>query len=596
MAGAVVRHYLTTRFMDSETTKCKISYSLHSHTRSPYSLPLFHNKYETRRVVALMNGCEGDPKPPVGSIETRTLTAVPSPSKAMERLNVAIRELKCNPPPLTSGILRLQVPIEEQIEAIEWLHAQHDNLPRCFFSGRRSRANGNGSNLLMDIGNGNGDTSFTHNLVGAAGVGSAVFFQQLHPFSYHDWRSIKRFLSAKCPLIRAYGAIRFDATANISPEWKAFGSFYFMVPQVEFDELEGSSMLAITIAWDNAFSWTWDEAIHSLETTMQQIASVVVKLKKESSGESILNKTHVPNKTHWDLAVKKALQEINTSSSQLVKVVLARSSRILTATNIDPIAWLACLQVEGEDAYQFCLQPPNGPAFVGNTPERLFHRKWLSISSEALAATRARGESSDLDLQIEHDLLSSPKDHLEFTVVRENIQNKLEASFLPISQFVNLLSVCDRVVVEPKKTVRKLRRIQHLYAQLSGNLRREDDENEQLAVFEILSSLHPTPAVCGLPREAARLFISETEMFDRGMYAGPVGWFGGGESEFAVGIRSALVEKDSGALVYAGTGIVEGSNPSSEWDELELKTSQCTKLLQLEVPKQAKVENLEIIY
>ncbi|KAG8475738.1 hypothetical protein CXB51_032518 [Gossypium anomalum] len=524
-------------------------------------------KYETRRVVALMNGCEGDPKLPIGSIETRTLTAVPSPSKAMETLDVAIRELKCNPPPLPSGILRLQVPIEEQIEAIEWLHAQHDNLPRCFFSGRRSRANGNGSNLLMDIGNGNSDTSFTHNLVGAAGVGSAVFFQQLHPFSYHDWRSIKRFLSAKCPLIRAYGAIRFDATANISPEWKAFGSFYFMVPQVEFDELEGSSMLAITIAWDNALSWTWDEAIHSLETTMQQIASVVVKLKKEASGEPILSKTHVPNKTHWDLAVKKALQEINTSSSQLIKVVLARSSRILTATNIDPIAWLACLQVEGEDAYQFCLQPPNGPAFVGNTPERLFHRKWLSISSEALAATRARGESSDLDLQIEHDLLSSPKDHLEFTV-----------------------SVCDRVVVEPKKTVRKLRRIQHLYAQLSGNLRREDDE------FEILSSLHPTPAVCGLPREAARLFISETEMFDRGMYAGPVGWFGGGESEFAVGIRSALVEKDSGALAYAGTGIVEGSNPSSEWDELELKTSQCTKLLQLEVPKQSKVENLEIIY
>ncbi|MBA0756166.1 hypothetical protein Gogos_021615, partial [Gossypium gossypioides] len=419
----------------------------------------------------------------------------------------------------------------EQIEAIEWLHAQHDNLPRCFFSGRRSRANGNGSNLLMDIGNENGDTSFTNNLVGVAGVGSAVFFQQLHPFSYHDWRSIKRFLSSKCPLIRAYGAIRFDATANISPEWKAFGSFYFMVPQVEFDELEGSSMLAITIAWDNALSWTWDEAIHSLETTMQQIASVVVKLKKEASGEPILSKTHVPNKTHWDLAVKKALQEINTSSSQLVKVVLARSSRILTATNIDPIAWLACLQVEGEDAYQFCLQPPNGPAFVGNTPERLFHRKWLSISSEALAATRARGESSDLDLQIEHDLLS-------------------------------------RVVVEPKKAVRKLPRIQHLYAQLTGNLRREDDE------FEILSSLHPTPAVCGLPKEAARLFISETEMFDRGMYAGPVGWFGGGESEFAVGIRSALVEKDSGALVYAGTGIVEGSNPSSEWDELELKTSQ----------------------
>ncbi|VFQ62784.1 unnamed protein product [Cuscuta campestris] len=73
-------------------------------------------------------------------------------------------------------------------------------------------------------------------------------------------------------------------------------------------------------------------------------------------------------------------------------------------------------------------------------------------------------------------------------------------------------------------------------------------------------------------------------MFDRGMYAGPVGWFGGEESEFAVGIRSALVGKGRGALIYAGTGIVKGSNSSLEWDELELKTSQFTKLMKPEAP------------
>ncbi|XP_021285532.1 isochorismate synthase 2, chloroplastic-like [Herrania umbratica] len=552
------RHYLA-RFVDSEPTKCTLSYSHHTSCRQ--SIQVFNNKFQV--CTLSMNGCQGDPKLPVGTIETRTLAAVPSPALAMERLNLAIRDLKYSPPPFSSGIIRLQVPIQQRIEAIEWLHAQSQILPRCFFSGRRSRANG--ANLLVDMANGNGHISFGQNLLGVAGVGSAVFFRQLHPFSYDDWRSITRFLSLKCPLIRAYGAIRFDARANISREWEAFGSFYFTVPQVEFDELEGSSILAVTVAWDNALSWTWDEAIDSLEATMHQVASIVVKLRKEASGEFILSNNHVPNKMHWDLAVKRALQMINKSSSPLIKVVLARSSRVLTATDIDPITWLACLQVEGENAYQFCLQPPNAPAFIGNTPEQLFHRKWLSISSEALAGTRARGGSRALDLQIEHDLLSSPKDHLEFTIVRESIQNKLE-------------SVCDRVVVEPKKTVRKLRRIQHLFAQLAGNLKREDDE------FEILSSLHPTPAVCGFPTETARLFISETEMFDRGMFAGPVGWFGGGESEFAVGIRSALVEKDLGALIYAGTGIVEGSNPSLEWDELELKTSQFTKLLQVKVP------------
>jgi menaquinone-specific isochorismate synthase len=66
------------------------------------------------------------------------------------------------------------------------------------------------------------------------------------------------------------------------------------------------------------------------------------------------------------------------------------------------------------------------------------------------------------------------------------------------------------------------------------------------------------------------------------MYAGPIGFFGGEESEFAVGIRSALVEKGLGALIYAGTGIVAGSDPSSEWNELDLKISQFTKSIEYE--------------
>ncbi|XP_075478487.1 isochorismate synthase, chloroplastic-like isoform X2 [Primulina tabacum] len=143
--------------------------------------------------------------------------------------------------------------------------------------------------------------------------------------------------------------------------------------------------------------------------------------------------------------------------------------------------------------------------------------------NEALAATRARGRSESLDLLARLGLLSSHKDHREFAVVRECIRRKLE-------------TVCSSTIIEPKKALRKIRRVQHLYARLTGTLRKEDDE------FHIWSSLHPTP-VCGHPMEEARVLISETEMFDRGMYAGPVGWFGGSESEFAVGIRSALVGK-----------------------------------------------------
>nr|GMC69728.1 isochorismate synthase, chloroplastic [Ipomoea batatas] len=146
-------------------------------------------------------------------------------------------------------------------------------------------------------------------------------------------------------------------------------------------------MIAATIAWDDALSWTYGKAIDELQATMSK-------------------NTHIPNKTSWDQAVKRALQMINRDDSTLIKVVLARSSRVVTATDIDPLMWLTCLKFEGENAYQFCLQPPESPAFIGNTPEQLFHRNRLRICSEALAGTRARGGTELLDLKIGHDLLS----------------------------------------------------------------------------------------------------------------------------------------------------------------------------------------------
>ncbi|RVW35516.1 Isochorismate synthase 2, chloroplastic [Vitis vinifera] len=565
-----------------------------------------------------MNGCQGDPKIPIGTIQTRTFQAFQRthsprhPQLRISHLNpthslhlrdstspgMLLLPLLLSPsishwemgfcqvvgsrPTTWNEILPLRItdwgsnlkrmisssflpnptslhamclgPIQQKIEAIDWLHAQQELLPRCFFS---SRSQSSSFDPFIDSVNGDGNGLEDHDLVS---------FQEM-------------------PFNSCIRAIRFDPRANVSSEWRAFGSFYFVVPQVEFNELEGSSVLATTIAWDNALSWTWEKAIGALQATMCQVSSIVGKLRKEVCKTFVLSNSHVPSKASWNLAVNRALQIIGRADSPLIKVVLARSSRVVTTSHIDPIAWLACLQVEGQNAYQFFLQPPDAPAFIGNTPEQLFHRKRLCIHSEALAGTRARGGSKAQDLQIELDLLSSPKEDFEFSIVRESIQRKLEA-------------ICSTVWVEPKKAIRKLPRIQHLYAQLSGRLRSEDDE------FDILSSLHPTPAVCGFPREEARLLIAETgerlegalqcdrlnihwkvvKMFDRGMFAGPVGWFGGGETEFAVGIRSALVEKGLGGLIYAGTGIVRGSNSSLEWEELELKISQFTKPIKVEVP------------
>lgn len=519
-----------------------------------------------------MNGCSGDPRAPIGTIETRTLPGVSTPALAMERLNSAIANLKTTLPSADSGIIRIQVPVEEQVEALEWLHSQDQNvLPRCYFSGRSQVTISDFSSTDITNVNGNGNlqhisTSADDNkLVSVAGVGSAVLFRSPNPFSFDDWLSIKRFLSKNCPLIRAYGAMRFDAKPNISSEWEAFGSFYFVVPQVEFDELQGSSMIAATVAWDSAVSLTYQSAIAALQTTMEQVSSVVSRLNKEGSSTSVVTNSNIPDRASWDITLNKVLEAISNTDSPLTKVVLARRSQVMTTTDIDPLAWLSSFKAEGKDAYQFCLQPHESPAFIGNTPEQLFGRDHLNVFSEALAATRARGGSESLDLKMAHDLFSSAKDHHEFAIVRENIKNKLEA-------------ICSSVALEPVKAVRKLARVQHLYGRFSGKLRSEDDE------FKILSSLHPTPAVCGFPMEDAREFIVENEMFDRGLYAGPVGFFGGAQSEFAVGIRSALIGKDVGAMIYAGLGVVEGSDPALEWQELELKASQFMKLMKLEAP------------
>ncbi|CAD6225196.1 unnamed protein product [Miscanthus lutarioriparius] len=511
-----------------------------------------------------MNGCApgaGD-RGAVCVREARALPAAPAPHDAVGQLRAAVDALigsDAPPPAAPSGIIRIEVPIRQRVDAIEWLHAQTALLPRCFFSARAPLPDAPTLAGTSTCGNGNGNGQ-RQQPVSVAGVGSAVFFRGTEPFSLADWRSIKRFLPRDCPLIRAYGAIRFDATSDASVEWEDYGSFYFIVPQVEFNELEESSVLATTIAWDDSLSWTWQNAVEELQSTLRKISTCSVQGNKTSLQTAIVSLNHVPTKASWDLAVTKALQMIKRRQRELVKVVLARCSRYITDTCIDPVELLACLKVEGQNAYQFCIQPPHAPAFVGNSPEQLFHRKHLNISSEALAGTRARGKTRADDFQIGQDLLLSTKEDIEFTIVRDSIKNKLEM-------------ICDEVVVHPSKALRKLPRVQHLSAQLAARIRNEDDE------FEILNTLHPSPAVCGLPTEEARRFIRDHEIFDRGMYAGPVGWFGGAESEFAVGIRSALLGKGHSTLVYAGAGIVEGTNPSFEWDELDLKASQFAKLL-----------------
>ncbi|KAG7671813.1 putative Protein PHYLLO, chloroplastic [Nannochloris sp. 'desiccata'] len=283
------------------------------------------------------------------------------------------------------------------------------------------------------------------------------------------------------------------------------------------------------------------------------------------------------------------------------KIVLARRTDLHVEGHLDPLTLLEALQERDPRAYQIFFQLPSRTAFLASTPECLYTRSGSDVASEAVAGTRARGSGGDVekDFWLAFDLLRSQKDDVEFGVVRDWVRRALG-------------TVCDDVRVEITKSVLKQGSVQHLYGKLAGRLK------EDIGDAGLLAALHPTPAVCGQPRGDALKMLSEVETFDRGFYSGPFGWISRDAAEFVVAIRSALVRPrasssscfssssssatknpssvtnsidDIGSYpgtaplsaydvaLFAGVGIVCGSDTASEWAELNLKISQFERLL-----------------
>jgi len=262
----------------------------------------------------------------------------------------------------------------------------------------------------------------------------------------------------------------------------------------------------------------------------------------------VLKQTFFPDRKTWIEKVEKALSLINRK--ELQKVVLARVCILELDHAPDPFAIASSLKQKAEGAFVFCLQSKTD-AFLGATPERLFARKERAIISEAVAGTRRRGKTVEEDEMLQKELLSSSKDLLEFSPVQLHLQNVLSP-------------LCTHSVSFTPISIHKTKNVQHLYTQCTGTLKNSVKDHD------IITSLHPTPALCGTPRHKAFSLIQELEPFDRGLYGGVIGWSTPEASEWIVGIRSCLLRGKT-ATLFSGTGIVEGSNPETEWDELNQK-------------------------
>ncbi|MBU6446742.1 MAG: isochorismate synthase, partial [Verrucomicrobia bacterium] len=255
--------------------------------------------------------------------------------------------------------------------------------------------------------------------------------------------------------------------------------------------------------------------------------------------------------------VEKALQLIRRKV--LEKVVLGRICILELAEAPDPFAIAAALKEKAHGgAFVFCAQS-EAMSFLGASPERLFVRKGRALLSEAIAGTRPRGQTAAIDEQLRSELLNSSKDLREFSPVQKYLQSALSP-------------LCVAPLIFSPISVHQTPNVQHLYSQCSGELK------ESITDEEILTSLHPTPALCGTPTLKAISLIRECEPFDRGLFGGAIGWSTPEHSEWIVGIRSCIIEGKK-ATLFSGTGIVEGSDPAEEWEELDHKLKLYDRIL-----------------
>ncbi|WNC61334.1 isochorismate synthase [Thermosynechococcus sp. QS41] len=246
-------------------------------------------------------------------------------------------------------------------------------------------------------------------------------------------------------------------------------------------------------------------------------------------------------------SVQQALKLLE--EGDLEKLVLAAA---LTLEQPHGFNWLGTLQnlrQQYANCYIFSVGQEGQQVFLGASPERLVKIADGVLCADALAGSRPRGQTQQEDQSLRNGLYHSPKERYEHQVIVEFLCQTLQ----------QLGMTCE---VPPKPHILELSHIQHLQTLIQAPL------PQPIHILQGVAALHPTPAVAGYPASRAQDWLRQLEPFDRNGYAAPLGWVTpSGEGEFIVGIRSAHLQGNH-AHLFAGAGIVKGSHPEREWQEI----------------------------
>lgn len=346
------------------------------------------------------------------------------------------------------------------------------------------------------------------------------------------------------------GAEKFPVKKNDSI-WNDFDESNWFIPQILLYQDSENSYLILQYMGNNPSTQFFEETLKLL---------VNPELKSHHQNPCVQS-SNTTNINDWTTAVNRALNQIRNKIIE--KVVLARKIEFSLDMNLSISRALLKLQKRYPDCSTFAFRK-KGSTFFGSTPEKLFSLIEKKLETEALAGSIARGANLDDDITKENILLNNEK---------EISEHKNVLSFL----IDNLEILTKNLSYSPIPQIKKLSNIQHLQTQIKANL------NDEVEIWEIQEKLHPTPAVCGLPQKKALELIKDLEYFERGLYTGIIGWFNEKRrAEFVVGLRCALL-KDNTLTAFAGCGIVEGSDPISEFNETELKFKPILTLLENEI-------------
>ncbi|BFT82418.1 isochorismate synthase MenF [Enterobacter pseudoroggenkampii] len=320
------------------------------------------------------------------------------------------------------------------------------------------------------------------------------------------------------------------------------------LPRLLWRRTAGTATLRLQL-WSD---YSLQEDAHAARDFLQQLrpARSIRPLSVQVEHE-----THQPQQAEWLKLIRRATETI--ARGDFEKVVLARATDLQFTQRVNPVALMAASRALNLHCYHFCMVFDASNAFLGSTPERLWRRRGTLLRTEALAGTVASHTDDSQAQRLGEWLLNDDKNQRENMLVVEDICQRLQ-------HYTQTLEVLPPQVV-------RLRKVQHLRRCIWTELKQADDE-------QCLLMLQPTAAVAGLPRQPAREFIQKVEPFNREWYAGYAGYLSPDQSEFCVALRSARVQDDSLRL-YAGAGIVSGSDPEQEWQEIENKAAGLRSLL-----------------